>query len=150
MNAIGVSWSMPVDVSRIGSPAEMFELFRSQDHLRHESEGRQQNIARQLFTFVRDIRVGDWVLAPLKSDIWIGEISSDYEFNPELFPIGRHPLGHPHTRRVRWLAQADRHDFSAAARKTLALPPTIIQADPHTSEVAHFIPNTPPVISLEQ
>jgi restriction system protein len=59
----------------------------------------RQNWQSQIWTFANLISKGDWVALPLKrrSAIAIGQVTGDYEFNPDS------PLDAKHTRPIKWL-----------------------------------------------
>lgn len=61
-----------------------------------------QNWVSQVWPFAHDIKPGDWVVLPLKSQpaIYIGEVAGDYRFETE----GPSPFYH--WREVKWIAEA--------------------------------------------
>ena len=67
--------------------------------------------AGQLYRFVLELKVGDAVVFPLKRtpEIWLGQVTGDYEHNPKLDP------GYPNIRAVNWLRKYPRTRFSQGA-----------------------------------
>jgi predicted Mrr-cat superfamily restriction endonuclease len=59
--------------------------------------------------FVNQMKCGDFVLIPQKSDVFVGEVTGDYSFHPELGYDGPE-AGYPHWRQVRFLK--DKKPFS--------------------------------------
>jgi len=67
--------------------------------------------AGQLFRFAREMKAGDLVVFPGKTDrqVHIGEITGEYVHNPKLSPE------YPNQRKVKWLKHLPRTTFSQAA-----------------------------------
>ncbi len=63
--------------------------------------------AGQLFRFVHEIKLGDIVAYPSKSDkhIHIGQITGNYKYNPTLHS------GYPHQREIKWIRSLPRTHF---------------------------------------
>lgn len=139
--AIGVSWSIPSDVSDIRELGSMIRFFREQPHLRHESDARQRSTARQLFTFVHEVEIGDQVLTPIpeRKLVLVGTVTGSYQFAPEIFPRDRYAMGHPHTREIDWICELPRPGFSTESLKTLSLLPTVIPATRHLEEINRLV-----------
>jgi len=132
---IGVSWDIQIEVPAVMDEQEMFEFFRSQRNISHEPDGRLRVTSREMFAFIYDIGVGDYILTPMDSKILIGQILGAYDFRPGLLPSRSNPVGHAHTRAVRWLQEVARHDFSNSAQQTLKFRQTIREASSYLREI---------------
>lgn len=77
--------------------------------------GNHQNSASQVFRFREEPKVGDRVLTYDSSRriYHVGEITGPYKHAPDLIPIL------PNVRPVKWLAELDRDQLSAATRNSL-------------------------------
>ncbi len=111
----------------------MRELFYSE--VRDDPRSAQSMKAQQLFTFLKGMKVDDYVLTPLKKDrvIRIGTIQGKYRFNPQMF--GPH---HPHTRRVAWIRDVHRDSCSSRLRNKLNQRRTVIAVDEYLDEIARL------------
>lgn len=109
---------------------QLSPAMKKADLLRHyaeqypeEREGSQASSVSQLLRFLTEFAVGDQAVSYDRDRrrYIIGEITSEYEWQPELFP----PL--PHIRRVRWTHEVSRDDLSTATRNTLGAIQTIFK-----------------------
>ena len=50
------------------------------------SEGRKRNHVGQVYAFLRNVKIGDLVVVPMKTSgtIWIGKIESEYKYRTDL------------------------------------------------------------------
>lgn len=76
--------------------------------------GKNQNIASVLWRFAQVVKPGDTVVTydPTTRDYLIGEITSDYRFEPSR-------PGHAHVREAQWRARAPRDILTVATRNSL-------------------------------
>lgn len=74
-----------------------------------------QNAASVLWRFSRVLKVGDAVVTydPTKREYLLGEVTSDYRYEP------KRSKEHPHTREVTWEARVSRDALSVATRNSL-------------------------------
>ncbi|MDP2948816.1 MAG: restriction endonuclease, partial [Chloroflexota bacterium] len=102
--------------------------------------------AGQVYRFVKEVQPGDYVLTPFRATrtVLIGKAEGEYEFNPSLFGPQ-----HPNVRRVRWLKEKSRDDFSAAARNTLGGLAAVFRADAHLAEIERLLKGEPPAGDAE-
>jgi len=100
-NRVYVTWEgFDVDMGKIGQKSDLVD-----DLTNHYPDAKPKaviNFAGQLWPFAHDMKRGDLVVLPLKLQpgIQIGEITSDYHFEPE----GPDPFFH--WRSVKWIGDA--------------------------------------------
>jgi len=96
-----VTWDyLEVDLSAL---ADRNALFAAMDKIYPNSKPKRlHNWVSQVWPFVSEIKKGDLVVLPLKSQpsIYVGEITSDYHFEPS----GQNP--YYHWRSVKWVGEA--------------------------------------------
>jgi restriction system protein len=80
----------------------------------HSKPGAVQNTASVLWRFAREVKVGDIVVTsdPAKREYLVGEIASDYRFEPKR-------KEHPHVRDVTWQHRVSRDVLGVATRNSL-------------------------------
>jgi predicted Mrr-cat superfamily restriction endonuclease len=137
--AIGVSWDIQVEVPHISDAEEMFAFFQSQPNLVHEPDRRLRTTSREMFEFIHKVKIGDIILTPLGSKIYVGKIIGTYEFRPSYLPKAGDPVGHAHIRPVEWLREVLRHDLSSSAQETLTFRQTIREASVHLHEITQLL-----------
>lgn len=95
-SVLGIGWEDLGDLSRINTRNELKTLYRNT--YPDASIRRMRNHVGQILSFVKNAKIGDIVVVPLKTTrkIAVGEIKSDYEFRNDLGTEMRH------TRRVEW------------------------------------------------
>jgi restriction system protein len=100
-NRVYVTWDgLNIDISKL---SQREGLFQQMEHLYPSAKQKQiQNWVGQVWPFAHIMKKGDWVVLPLKSQpaIQIGEITSDYQYNPE------GPDPYYHYRTVEWIGEA--------------------------------------------
>ncbi|MBS0309044.1 MAG: restriction endonuclease, partial [Proteobacteria bacterium] len=100
-NRVFVTWD-GLDVN-LGKLADRPELVAAMMQRYPDAKpGRIKNWVSQIWPFAHEMKKGDWVVVPLKSQpaIQIGEITSDYNFEKN----GENPYFH--WRSVKWIAEA--------------------------------------------
>ena len=109
-NCVALGWQAMGDLSKLGSNREAFKTAVAQAYPNLKA-GAIPNSAGQLFRFVHEMKVGDLVVFPNKSErkIYIGEVTGDYVHRPKPEP------GYPNTRNVKWLKTVERTLFSQGA-----------------------------------
>ena len=98
----------------------------------NDSAGQTDSYTRQLWAFVRNIRVGDLVVMPRKGQhsVDIGEIEGRYQYLPEAHYF-------PHTRKVKWIAgQVPRGTFGQELNSSLNSVQTVYQPKKPSNEIA--------------
>jgi restriction system protein len=99
-----IGWNEIPDVSKIKNKEELKELY-----LKYNPDTKKMRAARmigQIWDFAREIKKGDIVALPLKSQssIVLGRVEGDYEFR-EISPTVKH------IRPVKWLRTVPRSEF---------------------------------------
>lgn len=109
---VAIGW----EVGKLPSRASKEEILRLLvRQYPNEKPGARGVWASQIVRFLSGIQVGDAVASyrPERRTYVVGEIASDYDWNPGSVP------GMPHTRRVEWKHEAPRDRLSVAARNAL-------------------------------
>ncbi len=110
MNRIGLGWDKLGDASAIAPTRDAFKAAIAKAYP-EKTGGAIPNNAGQMFRFVNEMKPGDLVAYPSKSErrIHIGRIEGPYVFDMKTEP------GYPHTRAVKWLRAIPREHFSQGA-----------------------------------
>jgi restriction system protein len=109
-NFIGLGWSKIGDLSRLRPDREAFKA-KVAECWPEWKPGKIPNSAGQLFRFVHEIKIGDFVVYPSKRDryVHIGQIEGPYKYDPNLEP------GYPNLHAVKWLRSLPRTRFKQGA-----------------------------------
>ncbi len=73
-----IGWSEMGDISQIDSKEKLSELY--EEHYEKNSRGRGQDVG-QIWRFLRDMKVGDYVIYAENSVFHIGRVESDYYYD---------------------------------------------------------------------
>lgn len=73
-----IGWSKMGDISQIDSKEELTELY--EEHFDKNSRGRGQDVG-QIWRFLREMKVGDYVIYAENSVFHIGRVESDYYYD---------------------------------------------------------------------
>ncbi len=98
----------------------------------NDSAGQTDSYARQLWAFVRNIRVGDLVVMPRKGQhsVNVGKIEGRYHYFPEAHYF-------PHTRKVKWIAgKVPRERFGQELNSSLNSVQTVFQPKRPSNQIA--------------
>ena len=107
---VSIGWDHLGDLKKIGSDRDAFKkAIRESDP--GAKEGSIPVQAGVLFRFVHDVKEGDYVVYPSKSDrmVNIGKFVGSYAHRPDISPE------YPNMRSVNWLTSIPREEFSQAA-----------------------------------
>lgn len=98
--------------------------------------------AGQLYRFVHEMQVGDFVVCPLKlaREVRIGRIVGDYEYLPEV------NARYPNMRKVEWLETVPRTSFSQGALYEMGSALTLFQVKRHVGEIMGILEGRAPEI----
>jgi len=109
-NYIGVGWVKMGDLSVIKPDRESFKA-KILEIYPEKKPGAIPNNAGQLFRFVYEMKQNDLVIYPSKRDhqVHIGSIEGEYKYDPSIDP------SYPNLRKVKWLKNIPRTQFSAGA-----------------------------------
>lgn len=123
---LAIGWDRLGDLSKLAKSRDAFkrELVR---HYPAEKPGAIPVRAGVLYRFAVEMNVGDFVVYPSKPDrmVNLGEITSDYEFDPSI------DAQFPHRRKVKWVRSLPRAQFSQAALYEIGSAVTLFQIREH-------------------
>lgn len=87
--------------------------------------------ASQLYRFVHEAQIGDYVVFPTKKDrkVYIGEIVSDYLYQPKF------EESYPNHRKVNWLKEVPRTKFSQGALYEMGAGMSFFQIKSYSDEI---------------
>ena len=117
-NIVAIGWIRLGDLAGLKSLGDIKNLVK---HKYEEYKDVQVNInSGQLSRFLLDFKIGDSVITynPSERVYWIGEIKSDYMFNPEL-------CEYHNIREVNWLGKVNRDDLTTSTKNSLGAALTI-------------------------
>jgi len=125
---VAIGWGELPDLSLIQSKDEVAALLTE-----HTEDTVRQIAARKVFVydFVREIKVGDVILLPLKTKpgfVAVARTTSDYEYRPQALKHSRH------VRRVDWLNRAVAIQQFGHLRRWIDLPGTVGRVSPTAAE----------------
>lgn len=126
---IGLGWMEIDDLSKIEANREAFKYVYGQIYP-NAKLGSIPVSAGQLFRFVHEMNVGDYVIYPSKSDkrIHIGQVESEYQYNPNI------NLEYPHQRRIDWIKSLPRTEFSQGALYEIGSAMSLFQVKNYSDE----------------
>ncbi|HEX6986071.1 MAG TPA: restriction endonuclease, partial [Planctomycetaceae bacterium] len=109
-NFVAIGWDKVGDLSKLGADRESFKAAVAAAYP-DKKPGAIPNNAGQLYRFVHEIEVGDFVVYPSKRDrqIHIGRVAGPYRYDPSL------EEGYPNLRPVEWIRAVPRTRFSQGA-----------------------------------
>lgn len=93
-----IGWSEMGDISQIDSKEKLSELY--EEHYEKNSRGRGQDVG-QIWRFLRDMKIGDYVIFAENSIFHIGRVESDYIYDDKERE-GQDP-DYTNNRKVTWL-----------------------------------------------
>lgn len=98
--------------------------------------------AGQLFRFVWEMKIGDLVVFPSKSDrkAHIGEVRGEYKYNPSVDP------NYPNHRSVKWLKNVSRTKFSQGALYEMGAAMAFFQIKNYANEIFEILEGKEPVV----
>ena len=129
-NVIALGWARLGDLSKLVGTREDFKKYYSEINPDKGAQHIALN-AGQLFRFIHEIKVGDYVVFPGKIDreVHIGEVKGDYMHRPEVH------ADYANHRKVRWLAHVPRTRFSQAALYEMGSAMSLFQIKNNTDEI---------------
>lgn len=109
-DCVAIGWHQMGDLTALKPDREAFKA-RVAEIYQGAKPGAIPNYAGQLFRFVHEMKVGDLVAYPSKQDrkIHLGRVEGDYRYDPKT------ELGYPNVRKVKWLREVPRTQFSQGA-----------------------------------
>jgi restriction system protein len=108
---IGIGWHEVGDLRKLAPTREAFKAAVAQ-LLPDKPQGYIINAGSQLFRFIHEMKVGEWVVYRSKIDrqFYVGQVAEDYEFRPDL------SAEYPNVRKVKWEGIVAPTGVSAGAR----------------------------------
>lgn len=108
-NVIAIGWRNMGDLSKLDASREAFKSHYWEVYP-DEKKGRVYTCANTLYRFVHEVKVGDYVVYPSKSDhkINIGTIESEYFYDEDA-------IEYVQQHKVKWLKHLPRTNFSQGA-----------------------------------
>jgi len=133
--AVAIGWPDMGDLSSYSSREEVKEKYRVvyPEH----NENRVSINSGQIYRFICEIEKEDIILTYIKATrkVLIGNCSSDYIFDPEIFDANLYSEAYPHIRRVQWQKKVSRDIFSVPARNSMGCFLTVFSLEEHLREI---------------
>ncbi len=109
-NVVALGWDQMGDLSTIKADREAFKA-KLIDAYPKTKPGAIPVAAGQPFRFIYELKIGDVVVYPSKSDrqVHIGIVEGEYKYNPSL------SVGYPNTRSIKWEKSLPRTSFTQGA-----------------------------------
>jgi restriction system protein len=136
-NVIALGWAEAGDLSELKMDRDAFKALISKT-FPQDKPGSIPVSAGQLFRFIHEIKQGDIIVYPSKTDrqIHIGQIEGSYHYAPEL---DRH---YPNTRPVKWLKSLPRTSFTQGALYEIGSALSLFQVKTYADEFIAAIERT--------
>ena len=127
-NVIAIGWKELGDIGKYDDNRDTFKKRYSQTYPTDKKE-KIAVCAGQLYRFVHEMRVGDYVVYPSKNDrkINIGVVEGDYVYNPD-------SEDYVNQRKVKWLKHLPRTTFSQGARYEIGSAMTLFSIKNYADE----------------
>ena len=128
-NCIALGWHEMGDLSLLNPDRDAFKA-RIAEVYPGKKSGAIPVDAGQLFRFVHEVRVGELVAYPSRSNrqVHLGRIEGQYKFEPD------NETTYPHRRRVTWLREVPRTRFSLGALAELGAAMSLFQIKNYADE----------------
>lgn len=133
-----IGWSAMGDLSDISSKEELIALY--EEHFDKNPRGKGQDVG-QVWRFLNDMQIGDYVIFAESSVFHIGRVESDYYYDDAENP--EQSADYKSTRTVRWLKKnINRSILSANLHKSLMTAMSIFTLNDYKSAVADLLRGT--------
>jgi restriction system protein len=128
-SCVALGWHSMGDLGKIGPNRESFKAAVAEVYP-HKKPGAIPNNAGQLYRFVHEMKIGDLVVFPNKSDrkIYLGKITGNYEYRPKPEP------GYPNIRNVEWLKTLERTALTQGALYEIGSAMSLFQVKTYAEE----------------
>jgi restriction system protein len=128
-NCVALGWHSMGDLSKLAPNRDAYKVAVAQIYP-DKKAGAIPNNAGQLFRFVHELKVGDLVVFPNKTErkIHIGEVIGDYEYSPKL------ESSYPNVRKVKWLKTVERTSFTQGALYEIGSAMSLFQVKTYADE----------------
>ena len=133
-----IGWSDMGDLSDISSKEEL--AIRYDEHFYKNPRGKGQDVG-QVWRFLNDMQIGDYVIFAESSVFHIGRIESDYYYNDEENP--EQSADYKNTRTVRWLKKnISRSVLSSNLHRSLMTAMSVFTLNDYKSAVSDLLCGT--------
>ena len=128
-NCLAVGWSKLGDLSRLPKDREAFKAAVAST-FPEKKPGAIPNVAGQLFRFIHEMRVGEWVVYPSKRDrmVHIGRVAGAYAYDP------KGEESYPNRRAVEWVKAVPRTQFTQGALYEIGSAMSLFQVKTYSDE----------------
>jgi len=127
-SVIAIGWDEMKDLSPLKTREDFKKKYAEIYH--NVKPGAIPVNAGQLYRFVREMKIGDMVIFPLKRspEIWLGRVKSEYKYDPGV------EEGYPNLRSVEWLKKFPRTMFSQGALYEIGSAMSLFQVKNYADE----------------
>jgi hypothetical protein len=133
-----IGWSAMGDLSEISSKEELTVLY--EEHFDKNPRGKGQDVG-QVWRFLNDMQIGDYVIFAENSMFHIGRVESDYYYDDT--ENSEQSADYKSTRKVRWLKKnISRSVLSSNLHKSLMTAMSIFTLNDYKSAVADLLRGT--------
>ena len=143
-NVVALGWEGTPDLSSLPDDRDAFKAVYRQA-FPDMGEGHVTTSASQLYRFVHELGVGDFIAYPSKSDrqVHLGRVTGPYTF------VASAPGGYCHQRSVTWLKSVPRTQYSQGALYELGAALSLFQVKNYLEEHYALLTGGAPVVKAE-
>lgn len=143
-SVVAVGWTAMPDLSTISANRDAFKTAVAKAYP-NVKPGAVPNYTGQLFRFVHEMKQGDLVVYPSKSDriIHIGQVTGDYTYQAN-------NDGYPHVRAVKWLKSVPRLKFSQGALYEIGSAMSFFQVRNYADEFRAALEGKEPTVPVKE
>ncbi len=143
-NYVALGWSEMGDLSKLRPDREAFKA-KVAKCWPDWKPAKIPNSAGQLFRFVHEMKVGDFVVYPSKRDrhVHIGQVEGNYKYDSNLEP------GYPNLRAVKWLRSLPRTHFKQGALYEIGSALSLFQVKNYAEEFLAALEGKPTTAAVE-
>jgi restriction system protein len=140
---IAIGWNKAGNLSLLKADRESFKA-RIASVYPESKPGAIPGQAGQLFRFVHEMKQGDWIAYPSKTDrlVYLGQVTGDYHHASE------NDDGYPNRRTIDWKTQVPRTHFSQGALYELGSAMSLFQIKNYADEFFAVVDGNPPPVAV--
>lgn len=141
-NQVALGWEEMGNLAAIPADREAFKA-RVAECYPEAKPGAIPNYAGQLYRFVHEIKAGDLVVYPSKSQrrIYLGQVTGDYRY------VAKAEQGYPNQRAVKWLQSFPRTHFSQGALYEIGSAMSLFQVKNYADEFRAALAGEPVAVA---
>jgi hypothetical protein len=147
-NELGdLSWLLDPKIAATDAKKKLYTLYGKKLKKWHENKKQKQTSTAQIYRFVREMNIGDFVLSPTaKRTLLIGKIIGNY------YPAHKQKdnCRYKQRRQVEWIKEISRDDMSQRLRNSLSAHLTVFKLTGHDEEINALIEGRKLDIGLEK